>query len=367
MSKKFGLILFLVIFLFSACTPATVPAPKLTSTSVLPTLTTTVTLPPSATLKQDAILYAGPGNADFDSTATLKAGTTVVPLGTFGDFIQASATVDNQEVSGYLWKDALEALPAGLPELTSDQVPWQPLYLPECSPGNYNAETDAVVFSNDSNSYLDNESNAIPLSEPLSISIANATVAPSDGAPAIKILGIPEQATSDWWKGITRLDLGYVKGNYYIGIRDGTKADDADYLELPIKANQPIQLVFDQPEGKSFRILDGNGQEIQSVDLTATPGLNLPNGLFPKGVAYIGTTLPPKSSFTLTALRIGVPASGKWVDAQNGYYTQPGLAALAAPRHITIGTEFTAWAISDPRYCRTMQREFNLAVLSEFS
>jgi endo-1,4-beta-xylanase len=318
-------------------------------------------------LKQDGILYAGPGNADFEQVASLKASSTVSPLATFGDFVQVATTVDGQELHGYVWKNILAALPAGLPALASASVPWQPLYLPDCSPGNYTAVTDAVVFSNDSSTYLDNESSAIPLAEPLSIAFGSAAATPGDGAPAIKILGIPEQSTGDWWKGITRLEIGYAKGNYYIGIRDGTKADDVVYRDLPIKADQTIQLAFDQPEGKSFRILDGNGQVVQTVDLTTTPGLNLPDGLFPNGVVYIGTTLPPLTTFTLTGLRIGLPASGKWVQAQNGYYTQPGLAELAVSHHVTIGTEFSVGYTSDPRYCRTMQREFNVAVLSEFS
>ena len=332
-----------------------------------PSAIPSVTPQPPVPLQQDGSLYAGPGNADFKQIASLKAGTDVLPIATFGDFVQVATTVDGQELHGYVWKNILAALPASLPTMASAYVPWQPLYLPDCSPGNYTAATDAVVFSNDSSAYLDNESSAIPLAEPLSIAIGSAAATPDDGAPAIKILGIPEQSTGDWWKGITRLDLGYAKGNYYIGIRDGTKADDGFYLNLPLKTDQTVQLIFDQPEGKSFRILDGKGQVVQSVDLTTTQGVNLPNGLFPKGVVYIGTSLPAHSTFNLTGLRIGVPASGKWDESQNGYYTRPGLAALATPHQVTIGTEFAAWILSDPRYCRSMQREFNLAILSEFS
>jgi endo-1,4-beta-xylanase len=318
-------------------------------------------------LQQAGGLYAGPGNADFEQVAALPSGATVLPLATFGDFLQVTTSLDGQELHGYIWKNILAALPASLPEQASASVPWQPLYLPECSSGNYTSATDVVVFSNDSSAYLDTESSAIPLAEPLSIAIGSAAATPGDGAPSIKFLGIPEQPTGDWWQGITRLDLGYAKGNYYIDVRDGSKADTVFYQELPIQVNQPIRLIFDQPEGKSFRILDGKGQVVQSVDLTNTPGVNLPNGLFPKGVAYIGTSLPAKTTFSVTGLRIGVPASGKWDETQNGYYTQPGLAALAGPHHVTIGTEFTVGNTPDSRYCRTMQREFNVAILSEFS
>jgi endo-1,4-beta-xylanase len=103
------------------------------------------------------------------------------------------------------------------------------------------------------------------------------------------------------------------------------------------------------------------------VDLTTRPELSLPGGLFPNGVVYIGTALSPQMSFTVKGLRIGVAPDGAWSEAQDGYYTQPGLAELAVAHHVTIGTEFTVGYTSDPRYCRTMQREFNVAVLSEFS
>ncbi len=373
MAKYLRSVLLLMIFLLPACAQTSIPAPTIipptgsTISITTPTTIPSVTPQPSVTLQQDGSLYAGPGNADFEQVASLKAGTDVLPIATFGDFVQVATIVDGQELHGYVWKNILAALPAGLPALASASVPWQPLYLPDCSPGNYTAATDAVVFSNDSSAYLDNESSAIPLAEPLSIAIGSAAATPGDGAPAIKILGSPEQPSGDWWKGITRLDLGYMNGNYYIGIRDGTKADYVVYRELPIKADQTIQLAFDQIEGKSFRILDGNRQKILSMDLTTTQGVNLPNGLFPKGVVYIGTTLPAHSTFNVTGLRIGVLASGQWMQAQNGYYTQPGLAELAVSHHVTIGTEFSVGYTSDPRYCRTMQRDFNVAVLSEFS
>ncbi|HTX91533.1 MAG TPA: endo-1,4-beta-xylanase [Anaerolineales bacterium] len=363
MSKKLGSMLFLIVLLFSACSPAATVAP--TSTAVPPTATATAL--PTANLTQAASLFSGPGNADFDSLAALPAGTAVTPLATYADFVQVSASVDGQEAVGYVWKNTLASLPSGLPDLAADQVPWAPLYLPECSPGTFDAAHDIVTFANPGDGYSDTESSAISLTEPLRISVGGMTSDPGNAAPAIKVLGIPEPASGDWWSGITRLDFGSRNGEYFLGIRDGSMADDGFYLDLSVKSDQAIQVWFDQPEGKSLRILDGNGSPIQSIDLTATPGLHLPNGLFPNGVVYIGTTMPPKSTFTISQLRIGVEASGKWDDLQNGYYSEPGLAALAAPRHITIGTEFQINSTSDPRYCRTMRRDFDLAVLSEFS
>ena len=377
MAKYLKSVLLLMVLLLSACHPAGTATPSITPSGVPPTATPiptaiptsipTATPQPPLALQQDGSLYTGPGNADFEPAAFLKAGTQVKPLAAFGDFVQVAASLNGRELHGYVWKNILPALPAGLPALTGDAVPWQPLYLPDCSPGSYDAASDSVVFTNPGSDYRDTESGAIPLTEPLRVAIASAAVTPATGSAAIKILGRPEPSSGDWWRGITRLELGYMKGVYYISIRDGSQAAAGFYRELPVKTDQAIQLVFDQPAGKSFSLLDGQGQKILSLDLTTTPGLNLPGGLFPDGVVYLGVPLPPQTSFSVTGLRIGVPATGQWVQGQNGYYTRPGLADLAAAHHVTIGTEFVVGYTSDVRYCRTMQSQFNLADLSEFS
>jgi endo-1,4-beta-xylanase len=370
MFRKFILTFLVGLLVLSACSPAATPQPTWTPAPLTPEGTTpntaTATIQPVVELKQVAALYSGPDNADFDLVASLKAGAAIIPLGSYKDFIQAKVMADGQEFNGFIWKGALETLPAGLPELTSDQVPWQPLYLPQCSPGLYTASQDSVAYTNPASGYSDNESSAIALTKPLHLALTSAVSQGTEPA-AIKILGIPEPVTGDWWQGITRLDFGYANGSYFIGIRDGTKSNYSILLNLPYKTGHPIQLVFDQPEGKSFRVLDEHGQLIKAVDLSTSPDLHLPGGLFPSGIVYIGTTLPPKTNFTLTGLRIGTLASGKWVEAQNGYYTQPGLATLAAAHHVSIGTEFSVGSTSDPHYCRVMQRDFNLSVLSEFS
>ena len=367
MSKKIGSILLLVILLVSACSPAGTSTPTAGPAGTkTPMPVPSATPGPSTTLKQDALLYSGPGNADFDTTASLNAGATVTLLAMYGDFVQVNALIAGQENTGFIWKEVLSLLPSGLPELTADQVPLALLYQPQCSPGLYNSAQDAVTYSNTSNNYYDTESSSIPLVAPLKIEMASMHVSGGNSA-AIKVLGIPEQATGDWWQGITRMDVGYNQGHYSIGIRDGRTDATALFINLLLTTDQGIQIVFDQPEGRSIHILDGAGNEVQTVNLTTRPELSLPDGLFPNGVVYIGTTLPPQTSFTVKGLHIGETPAGIWSETQDGYYTQPGLAELAAAHHVTIGTEFLVGNTSDPRYCRIMNRDFNLAALSEFS
>jgi endo-1,4-beta-xylanase len=369
MLRRFVATSFIIVFILSTCTPKTslisTSTPAIASPTPIPA-TATATLQPTTTLKQVTGLYTGPGNENFELTATLSAGQTVTPLATYGEFVQAVATVDSQEKTGFLWKGALDTLPSKLPVITRDQAPLVLLYQPRCSIGMYDPTLDQVTFENTSANGDDNQNIAMPLTSPLRIRVKGMSVK-GGGFAAIKILGITDPAVGEWWQGITRMDLGYNQGFYFLAFRDGTTADYKVMINLPINAYKGMQIKFDQPEGKSFHVLDENGKEVQFVDLTQTSGLNLPNGLFPNGVIYIGTTLLPHSSFTVTGMQIGVQPTGKWIDPQDGYYSQPGLASLAAPHGITIGTEFRADLTSNQRYCQIMQRDFNVAVLSGFS
>ena len=102
-------------------------------------------------LPEEAVLYSGPGDVDFDPIATLPAGSEIFPLGTYVDFVEAMAVVNGSEVTGYLLKKALGALPSTIPILQSDQVPWKPLYSPACTPGVYDpaTRTTRLTSSND--------------------------------------------------------------------------------------------------------------------------------------------------------------------------------------------------------------------------
>jgi endo-1,4-beta-xylanase len=371
MLKKTIVVIFTVTFVLTSCVPsATLASTQIPTTPIPPAVTTTTpsasTPRPAATLKQDAALYAGPGNVDFDITASLKTGTVVFPLGTYGDFVQAAAIIDSREITGFIWKEALDSLPASLPVLAADQVPLNLFVLPQCSPGSYDSAQDAVTFSNPGNNWSVPESNAFPLAAPLEIEMAGMQVSGAT-SPNITVLSKVEPPTANWWEGITRMDVGSKGGFYTIGIMDGRTGYATLNITLPLKTDQGIRIIFDQPEGRSFHILDGAGKEIRTVDLTTRTEVNLPNGLFANGVVYVDLGLPPKTTLTVKGLRIGVAPSGAWSEDRNGYYSQPGLTELAARRGLTFGTEFNNAKTIDKRYCRTMKRDFGIAVLSEFS
>jgi endo-1,4-beta-xylanase len=180
---------------------------------------------------------------------------------------------------------------------------------------------------------------------------------------AIKILGIPE-SQNPWWKGITRLDLANNHGYYQIGVRDGTIEGWNVYWDLQIKTSEQIQIIFEQVEGKSFIVLDKDGNIVKQIDLTQQSKIKLPNGLFSQGNAYFGTSTAPHGSLILTGLNVGILSDGKWIDNSD---TELGLVELAKNHNLTLGTEFSSWNMSDIRYCQAMQKNFNVAAIGLFS
>ena len=131
-----------------------------------------------------------------------------------------------------------------------------------------------MTFTNPGDSYYNTETRAIKLDEPLRVKVDSFS-GKGESSGSIKILGIPE--TQDpWWKGITRLDIVNNNGYYRLGIQNGTSEGYIIHWDLPIQISQPIEIIFEQLEGKSLLVLNKDGGEIH-IDLSQY----LPNGLFP--------------------------------------------------------------------------------------
>ena len=160
------------------------------------------------------------------------------------------------------------------------------------------------------------------------------------------------------------MDISNNGGYYQLGVRDGTTESYNELWNLPISSSQPIQIIFDQVNGKSFTVFDKDGNNVQHIDLTQQPQLKLPNGLFPQGNVYIGTSTAPHSSSIVTGLNIGETSDGKWADQQDSGL---GLADLAKNDNITIGTIFSNGDMMNLRGCRIMKMDFDLVSLGDFS
>jgi endo-1,4-beta-xylanase len=362
MKTKTVVTILLLVITLTSCSPTTAPVPK-TFTPVPAATVSSLTEQPHIQLQQDTILYSGPGNDDFEPIATLKSSEMVFPLGVYVDFVRVIAKVAGRDTTGFIWKNDLGNLPEGLPELTADSVPWRPLFLPECSAGVFDTRADMLTFENTSNNYHGSLSPAILLEKSLLLRLDHIGVT-GNTFGSVQLLGQPGSQDT-WWKNLISMDVGYNAGSYVIFIRDGTGEHPNFYLDdLGLSASQKIQIVFEQVEGRSFVVLDGDNRRIRRIDLTQQPGLHLPNGLFPEGKVHIGTSTAPHSSLSIAGLEIGTLAKGLWM---NNTFRYPGLAELAAAQHLTFGTEFSIDENADPRYCRTMQRDFNVAVINQFS
>jgi endo-1,4-beta-xylanase len=364
--KRCVLCLSILMLAVTSCgTPPSTPTVAVSQVSVKPTLTP---IPGTqAVLSQAATLYSGPGNVSYESLASLPAGTTVYPSGTYGDFVQVVATIAGNDLTGFIWKNALENLPGDLPVLDRLQVPWEPFFLPTCSPGEYDPGTGSVTFTSVSADEGYYPFSALwEVSTPIRIQIK-----------ALKAQGGTwgDQWSNTDWSNIKiigstemRIRSRDVDGKYEIDIYKSPGGDVAKAIVLEQSSSQPIQILFDQPVenkpiGVSFSVLDENDQVLKTVDLTTLSEVNLPNGLFPYGL-YFGTETHANVSLAVTGLTIGSQPAGQWV---NQAETDPGLFTLAEGKDLTIGTDFMVDRAIDRRYCQIMQHDFNLAILSDFS
>jgi endo-1,4-beta-xylanase len=298
----------------------------------------------------------------YEVVAPLLAQTVVYPLGTYGDFVQVAGEFGGEKAEGFVWAGALETLPPGLHELASAEVPWQPIFILN------NFLSDRTVFQGDqirlesSPAYYDVEGMPIPLDAPFMLTVGLQVSGALFGA--IKLLGIPEPTDKPWWQGIRRLDI-FVSGDaLQLGLRDGTSEDFQTTIPLPVNPGQPLSLVFLDPQGQTFSVLDQNQRPVMTINVTAISGLRLPDGLFPERKLYLGASSAPHSTLTLSAISLRQAPVGKMTSAAA---REPGLRELARRKGITIGTEFLFWQMRDGRYWDIMAHEYNVAVISEFS
>lgn len=353
--------LFCILASLASCAPIPTTLPP-TGTPVPTATTVPPTERPHSVLREAAALFRVPDSAGSDPLAELPSGATVYPLGRYVDFVKAAALVAGSEVTGFIHKDAIGGLPDGLPELAAGDVPLTPMFAPACTAGADlpNGTLQVERKSNDPGLPI---SAAIPIRSPLRLRIGSLSLT-GDPQSTFQLFG--RFGTGDsWWQGLVMISIGSLNGHYDIFIVDGTRPGPTyDLGDLGLAASAPIQIVFEQPEGKSFQVLDGQGRQVRRVDVTQQPGLKLPDGLFPDGKLAVGPGLAPGSSLTITGLQIGSLPTGQWVETGDLY---PGLAELAAKRHLTLGTEFSTNENMDAQYCRIMHRDFNVAILNSFS
>jgi endo-1,4-beta-xylanase len=324
------------------------------------------TSPATVELTRPATLFSGPGNLAYDTLAELPAGASLDPVGVYGDFLKVTVSVEGMELTGYVWSEALQMPPVGLPTLQSQDVPWEPLFLPQCVPGSYDPHTDTwTLRTAEGEPYFSLASAVWHLEMPVRVRVGKLEM-PAVGAGSIAVLGSPVGGKSRtvWWEGVTALGIESSGGKYVLQVRDGTSEQLSASIPIGYPATEPIQVLFDQPEGKSFSVLNDDGVRLVRVDLTALPGVNLPGGLFPKREFYLSVAVTGASSLVITGLAVEAEPKGVWIEQEG---IGPGLVALARERSLLTGTEFSLNRMIDRRYCQAMHRDFGVAIISDFN
>jgi hypothetical protein len=125
------------------------------------------------------------------------------------------------------------------------------------------------------------------LSGPFSITL---NVSGDVGKTTIYIIGKPQ--ADDWWDAIT-LYIHPKHFNLQLQIRDGRSEDSNAFLPViyGLRAGEPFTLEFSDAQGQSFQVKNGLGEILAEYDVTKIEGINLPQGLFPGRLLYIGYTL----------------------------------------------------------------------------
>jgi len=294
----------------------------------------------------------------------VPAGSQVTVTGFYREYASVQVSVDGKTQSGYLPKAVFVSLPVDVGELSLEQVEWKPV-VDYSHWSYYSPENGGSIIASplrEEESDWVNDTIHHPVRPPLKIHFGLEST--STRWATVRIMGSPESTTDQWWENIVRMDIFVADDSYYIGIRDGSSENFNAQFDLPIPENQAITLEFMDPNGKQLRVLNDAGVQVLDVDLTAVSGLNLPDGMFPNGWFQFGTSVGPPGTLIVTQLAITSPPSGV---VEKNWLSEPGLAELAEPLGIMIGTEFQPELMMDGRYCPVVRHDFNLAYLSPFS
>ena len=303
--KKILSLCSLVIFLTS-CAPATTNAPGLPASTIESTLPTGLPVG-SATVSGRAILSVYPGMAACSSQELVPEGTRLAVTGIYQDFAAVEYQDGGEIEKGFLPISALSGLTGDVLELTTDQVPWQPV-VDYSNWSYYSPENGGELIASPSS---DEQTDWVtdPAHHPVPVPLRIHFGLQNESSPwaAVRLTGMPDN--DPWWKDITRLDISVDDTSYYLGFRDGSTEGYTVGMPLPIPADQEITLLFRDANGKQLQILDESGSLVLELDLTRYPGLNLPDGLFPNGWFQFGTTVGYPGTLKVTHLSLFDPAN----------------------------------------------------------
>lgn len=306
-TKERSLLSFVLVIVFlTSCAPKVTTLAPTTALSAAPSATT----PPQVELIQEAILFSGPGNVGFTKIADLPAGTPVTLQGQFGDFIKVEMA-DSQV--GFVISTSLPDLPQSLAQLTLSEVPWQDMDLRYSFIGDgATVQKDQIKVEDIYGTGTGVNNGVVSLDSAFRIHLSLHLEKDSGEYASIIFMGTSPVNEGDWWRGLIRLDLGVNQQNtLQLCLRDGSSDQCVYDTIINIPADHPFTLLFDDPQAKVLHILDGFGQEVQTIDLTQFAGVNLPDGLFPTSTLWLGAWVNPQTIISIDSFVAESAPTGK--------------------------------------------------------
>jgi endo-1,4-beta-xylanase len=320
---------------------------------------------PCVTIKA-AVLHGGPYGTGSPELARLAAGTPVTPMAAYGGFIKVRVTLGKAVREGFVEASALENLPADLPKLRQDQVPWRELENVASWPAwNYWLtwiEDGKIIHNNMSPLYggystTINDYTPIVVPDPFDV-ILRFT---GRGVEYGVLLCGKLNTHGDWWRDIRRLDVRVYDGFLSLVFYDGTKPAGPSFALPRELQGKTIRLRF-QDKGRMITLLDPDGKDAGQKPVTlAAP-------LFPDNVVYAGFNAGPGAMLEVSAFALYVPPSGQVMAPEQAASpaspTQsPPLRELAKKRGFQIGAMISG---ENFQGMNIFTREFNRLVSEDF-
>lgn len=292
------------------------------------------------------VVYAGPGNVDFDRVAELPAGTDFTLLGRYGDFVKVRwIDEDESPQEGFVWVDQLGHPVDSLPTMSAEEVPWMRRVLVD----------PAHSFT------LDGEVYPFGALEGASIEADGATVVHLDfQVPAAGM----ERAGRGQVSGVQILNSvrQHQEGSHFMAILRAQTDEDAEwewafqYREaIPEEGRYQTRIWEPLPiRGDGAKVdveIGGNKITIANADGDRRV-FPLPNSFDNVGAALL--QMARGASVTVNEAYIEVAPSGEWEETR-------ALKSLFGQGGVVFGATNTAYqaAVTEPPYYELTLEEFN--------
>ncbi|MDZ7320019.1 MAG: WD40 repeat domain-containing protein [candidate division KSB1 bacterium] len=376
----------LVVFFFflAACTPAATPTPIPTATALptatltatplptdtstptatataTPTATPTNTPTPTATpipfaqVKNPTTLYTGP-DTTYEKIASLRIGAKVLPLGVYGDFLQAQTEISGTTKIGYVPSRSLDTTFKNLPILLPSQIGVQTsrVFTPD-NPGRF---TNLASFYR--SHAISGPSLVMGRSYQIDFQIHFEDIGDPNYSSGIQLNNGEQFNSSDW----RNLSMEFERGNWVLY---------ASTVGVNLLSNQDGKLFADR-EGKYSLLLSEDGKTI-SVVLPDRQRRSFPlsDSLYAKGKDLsIQIKTAPKSTFTITELSIiGAPGGKLYVsDIDTSSFVSPFISidnVTQLTKLSTISTRVGVMAVSpDSKLLAVSDKATNQAFIKLF-